>query len=365
MKAVFPEKDYVTLEDLDTRTFATNDPRGFLKNYPDGAILDEVHRVPELFSYLQGVVDQNNRPGEFILSGSQNFQLMESISQTLAGQVAITKLLPFSNKELALTHFTSHTAEERMFTGGYPRIYDHDIAPADFYSFYLQTYVERDIRLLKNIQYLNLFSRFIKLCASRIGQLLNISSLASDCGISHTAAQSWLSLLQTSYIILLLQPHHVNFTKRLTKMPKLYFLDTGLACHLLNIEEPAQLNTHFLRGGLFENMVVSEILKHFVNTGTEAPVFFWRDKTGNEIDCLIEQPGGYHLIEIKSSQTFHDEFVKNIRYYQKLNNNKYSLMATVIYAGAISQKRSEFELKAWNDEFLICWNRYFRFGRIK
>ena len=349
VKSAFPDKKYVTLEDLDTRTFALDDPRAFFANLPHGAILDEVQRAPQLFSYLQGVVDQRQKPGEFILTGSHNFLLMESISQSLAGRAAISRLLPFSNSELAITQFAEQSLENRLFTGGYPPIYDRDIPPADFFVSYLQTYIERDIRLLKNIHDLSLFARFMKLCAARTGQLLNISSLAADCGISFSAAQSWLSLLQTSYIIYLLQPHHVNFTKRLTRMPKLYFLDSGLACFLLNIETPEQLSTHYLRGGLFENMIITELLKHFANRGKEAPLFFWRDKTGNEIDCLIETDNGFHLVEIKSAQTYHDDFMKNIRYYQKLNAGKYRLKATLVYAGSVSQQRTGFELKAWNE----------------
>ncbi|MDP2423934.1 MAG: ATP-binding protein [Bacteroidales bacterium] len=350
IKSLFPDKAYVTLEDVDMRIFASSDPRGFLASYPNGAILDEVQRVPDLFSYLQGIVDQHGIAGEFILSGSQNFLLMESISQSLAGRAAILKLMPFSNRELTSTKFFSHGLEERIFTGGYPPIYDKDIAPSSFFSSYIQTYVERDIRQLKNIHDLGLFARFLKLCAARTGQLINFSSLAADCGISHFTAQSWLSLLQTSYIIYLLQPHHINFTKRLTKMPKLYFYDTGLACHFLNITESSQLKTHFMRGSLFENMVIMEIVKHYTNMGQEAPVFFWRDKTGNEIDCLIELTDGLQLIEIKSAHTFHSEFAKNIEYYEKLNQDKYLTRNFIVYAGDTAQQRTLFTLTPWNQD---------------
>jgi predicted AAA+ superfamily ATPase len=245
--------------------------------------------------------------------------------------------------------FSGQSLEERIFTGGYPRIYDKNIAPADFYSAYIQTYIERDIRLIKNIHDLSLFARFLKLCAARVGQLLNLTSLANDCGISHFTAQSWLSLLQTSYIVYLLQPHHVNFTKRLTKMPKLYFYDTGLACHLLNIDSSDQLTTHYLRGNLYENHIIAELLKHFTNQGKEAPMYFWRDKTGNEIDCLVELSDGFGLIELKSAQTFHSDFLKNLSYYEKLNNSKYKLNKMVIYAGNNEQHRENFQLLSWRN----------------
>lgn len=347
LRHLFPEKTYISLEDLDTREYATTDPRAFLENIPDGAILDEIQRVPELFSYLQGIVDKHGIAGEFILSGSQNFLLMERVSQSLAGREAVLKLLPLSNKELVKTSFFDQTLEDRIFGGFYPRIYDKQISPADFYASYTQTYVERDIRQMKNIHDLSLFTRFLKLCAARIGQLVNLTSLANDCGISHFTAQSWLSLLQTGYVVYLLQPHHVNFTKRLTKMPKLYFYDTGLACHLLNLTESSQLQTHYMRGSLFENLMILEIVKHYANMGMEAPVFFWRDKTGNEIDCLIEAPQGVHLIEMKSAQTYHSDFAKNINYYVKLNAGKYKLNLVTIYTGNLKQKRTSMQLIPW------------------
>jgi hypothetical protein len=348
LKNVFPGKAYVSLEDIDVRQFATDDPRGFLATYPHGAILDEVQRAPDLFSYLQAIVDEHNLPGEFILSGSQNFLLMQNISQSLAGRIAVLKLLPFSNKELSSTEFANQLLEERIFTGAYPRIYDKHIEPADFYSAYIQTYIERDIRLLKNIHDLNLFSRFLKLCAARTGQLLNISSLAADCGISHFTAQAWLSLLQSSYIVYLLTPHHENFSKRLTKMPKLYFYDTGLASYLLNITESKQLQTHYMRGPLFENLIITELLKHYSNKGKDAPCYFWRDKTGHEIDCLLDLPDSLKLIEIKSALTFHTDFLKNLTYFQKLNQGKYNTEPVVIYAGSSVQKRETFTLLPWN-----------------
>ncbi len=348
LKAIFPDKQYVSLEDPDTRIFAQNDPRAFLANLPDGGILDEVQRVPALLSYLQTRVDQNQIMGEFILSGTQNLLLMDQLSQTLAGRTALLKLLPLSNFELEATEYADQNWEERVINGGYPRIYDKNILPSDFYASYFETYVERDVRQLKNIQNLDLFTKFVMLCAGRTGQLLNITSLANDCGISHHAAQSWLSLLQTSYVIFLLQPHFENFSKRIVKMPKLYFYDTGLAAHLLKLNEAEQLKTHYIRGGLFENMILNEIQKHYYNQGNNPPIYFWRDQTGHEIDCMIESASCFDLIEIKSAMTFQEEFLKQIRYFRKLNNNKKTTTAKIVYTGDFHRKQDEFELLPWN-----------------
>ncbi len=348
LKHLFNDKPYVSLEDLDTRLMAESDPRSFLGAYANGAIIDEAQRVPSLFPYLQGVLDKHDKPGLFILSGSQNFLLMESITQSLAGRVAVLKLLPFNKNELKETIFGDLTTDKSIFTGWYPRIFDKQISPPDYYASYLQTYVERDVRQLRNIQDLSLFNRFIRLCAARIGQLLNLSSLSNDCGISVTTAQTWLSLLQTSYLVYLLPPHHENFSKRLVKMPKLYFYDTGLACHLLNINESKLLSTHYLRGNLFENMIVMDIVKDYANRGLEAPVYFWRDKTGNEIDCLIDTALGYQLIEIKSAKTFNKDFLKNLLYYQKLNAGKHRLGLICVYDGEPEFQFQEVKIMPWS-----------------
>jgi len=273
---------------------------------------------------------------------------MDQLSQTLAGRTALLKLLPLSNFELDATEYADQDWEERVLNGCYPRIYDKNILPSDFYASYFETYVERDVRQLKNIQNLDLFTKFVMLCAGRTGQLLNITSLANDCGISHHAAQSWLSLLQTSYVIFLLQPHFENFSKRIVKMPKLYFYDTGLAAHLLKLNEAEQLKTHYLRGGLFENMILNEIQKHYYNQGNNPPIYFWRDQTGHEIDCMIESASSFELIEIKSAMTFQEEFLKQIRYLRKLNNNKKNTTAKIVYTGDFHRKQDEFELLPWN-----------------
>ncbi|MCK5838673.1 MAG: ATP-binding protein, partial [Bacteroidales bacterium] len=284
----FSDLPYVSLEESDNRRYAQSDPRGFLSEYKEGAVFDEVQHVPELFSYLQSVVDETDLTGRFILTGSQNFLLLEKITQSLAGRVGVFKLLPFSLPELNRANINIDDALSYIFNGSYPRCYDKNIPPGIYFPSYIQTYIDRDVRQIKNITDLNLFSRFIRLCAARTGQLLNLSSIATDCGISHSTARSWLSILEASYIIYLLKPHHSNFNKRLVKMPKLYFYDSGLLCSLLGIININQLRTHYLRGGLFENMVISEILKYYFNRGIEPPVYFWRDKHGHEIDCLID-----------------------------------------------------------------------------
>lgn len=257
LKTSFPEYKYVSLENPDMRLFATEDPRGFLATYSDKTIIDEAQRIPSIFSYIQTHTDKENREGMYLLAGSHNFLLMESINQSLAGRTAILRLLPFSHLEMKEGNILPPTVNEEIFKGAYPRLYDKDITPTDYYPFYIQTYVERDVRLMRNIGDLSKFIRFLKLCAGRIGQLLNVSSLANECGVSVTTATSWISILEASYICYLLKPDYNNYAKRLVKAPKLYFYDTGLACSLLDIRNADQTATHFLRGGLFENLVIN------------------------------------------------------------------------------------------------------------
>ena len=348
VKKLFPGKPYVLLENPDTRQSAVKDPRGFLSQFPEGAVLDEVQRVPELFSYLQGILDEKNTPGLFILTGSQNFLLMESITQSLAGRIAILSLLPLSLHELEAAGIAFPTFEDHLIRGFYPRIYDQKIEPKDLYANYVQTYIERDVRLLKNIHDLTAFHSFLKLCAHRNGQLLNLSSLATDCGITHNTARAWLSLLETSYIVFFLQPHHKNFNKRLVKMPKIYFYDTGLAAYLAGIEDKQHLLHHSLRGPLFESFVISDLLKMRFNKGEGSNLYFWRDKNGHEIDCLVERPGGPVLIEIKSGKTVTEDFFNDLRYYQKLAGIR-SGDSYIIYGGDQGQARSLGRVVAWND----------------
>lgn len=345
IKDVFPKMPYVSLENPDDRQFAQNDPIGFLSNYPNGAILDEVQRVPELFSYLQGIVDEN-KTVKFVLSGSQNFLLSEQISQSLAGRVAILKLLPFSMAELAQANLLASNVEEVSFTGFYPRIYDQHIQPEDFYPNYLQTYVERDVRQLTQVGNLNTFSTFLKLCAGRVGQLLNLSQLSNELGISINTVKSWLTILESSYIIFRLYPHHKNFNKRLIKMPKIYFYDTGLLNYLLGIKEPAQVQQHFAKGGIFENLIIADFVKRQYNLGKEPNLYFWRDHKGKEIDLLLDKGLDLTPIEIKSGRTKKGDYFNGLDYWNKLSGND-PTNSFVIYGGNEDQIRSNGSLLSW------------------
>lgn len=320
LKHAFPDYQYISLEDLDMREFAANDPRGFLNSHPHHVIIDEAQRVPSLFSYLQTHVDRTNESGMYLLAGSHNFLLMESVNQSLAGRTAILKLLPFSRQEMRNGGVLPATINDQIYYGGYPRLYDKGLQPDEFYPFYIQTYVERDVRQLKNIGDLSRFTRFIKLCAGRIGQLLNLSSLAVECGVSVPTVTSWLSVLEASYICYLLRPDWNNFAKRLVKSPKLYFYDTGLACSLLDIKSPEQLDLHFSRGALFENLVINQFIKNAWNEGKNTDLRFWRDSQGNEVDLLVydgEKPSAF---EIKSGETFQASFFKGLSHWANITD---------------------------------------------
>lgn len=348
LRTTFPDYQYVSMEDPDRQLFALDDPRGFLSTYPDRTIIDEVQRVPGLFSYLQTHVDEQNREGMYLLAGSHNFLLMQNISQSLAGRTAILKLLPFSCRELKDAGQLPGTVDEQLFTGAYPRLYDKKISATDFYPYYIQTYVERDVRLMKNIGDLSKFIRFIKLCAGRIGQLLNLSSLANECGIAVSTAQAWVSLLEASYIVFLLKPDHNNYAKRLVKSPKLYFYDTGLACSLLEIRDFRQVSGHFLRGGLFENLVINEFVKESLNKGVEPSLTFWRDSTGNEVDMLETIGNKQNAYEIKSGATYAQDYFKGISKWAKLSGAT-AEQCFAVYAGDKSLQTSHGLVKAWKD----------------
>lgn len=350
VRSVFPDLPYVLLEDPDTRAFAEEDPRSFLAQYETtGAIFDEVQRVPEIFSYLQGVLDRHTKPGQFILTGSQNFLMMERISQSLAGRVGILKLLPLSMRELARAGIETGRYEDLLYAGFFPRPYSTAIHPADFYSSYVQTYIERDLRLLKQVQNLSTFQTFMKMCAYRSGQVVNYSSLANDCGITHNTAKEWLSLLETSMLIVLVRPHHKNFNKRLVKMPKLYFTDPGLATYLAGIQSADDLCYHSLKGGLFESLIITEFLKFRYNHGKESNLYFWRDKLGHEIDCIIEHGGGDLVpVEIKSGRTASSDFFKEITYWNGLSGNTPD-RSFVVYGGDQSQSRTAGQLVGYRD----------------
>lgn len=345
-QTTFKNYQYVSLEDLDMRDFATRDPRKFLETYSGNVIFDEIQNTPELFSYIQSHTDKAKIPGQYILTGSQHFSMMESISQTLAGRIALHTLLPLSLDEFNKGETSSESYVKYLFTGCYPRIYDQNIDPQQFYSNYIQTYIERDVRNIKNVTNLTTFQRFVKLCAGRVGQLLNLSSLANDVGITHNTAASWISLLEASFIVYLHKPYYKNFNKRVTKSPKLYFYDTGLAVSLLGVESEKQLSTHHLIGSLFENMVISEYLKFRFNEGKQNNAYFWRDKTGREIDLLIENERKLYSIEIKSGKTISSDYFSNLNYWQALTGNT-SDTSYVLYGGNEKQKRSEATVFNW------------------
>ena len=347
VKHTFSDKKYLSLEDPDTREYAITDPRGFLSTCPDGAILDEVQRAPDLFSYIQTIVDDRNKEGLFILTGSFNFGLMEGITQSLAGRTGLLTLLPFSYHELAGVDTAPSLLEKLLYSGGYPRIYDKDLPPSEWYANYITTYLERDVRALKKIGDLDQFQKFIKMCAARCGQLLNLSSLGNDCGITHNTAKEWLSVLRASYIVFLLQPHFKNFNKRLVKTPKLYFYDTGLLCYLLEITNYSEINTHALRGPIFESWVISELIKGRFNRGLKENLYFWRDNTGNEVDCIIEQGNNLLALEIKSGQTISKDFFKGLLYWSKISGIK-TADTYLVYGGDQSQERKDGIVKGWN-----------------
>jgi predicted AAA+ superfamily ATPase len=321
-KELFPKKPYVSFENQDNILLVTKDPRAFLDQYKTGAIFDEIQRVPQLLSYLQGVIDdQPNKVGLFIIAGSQNLLLLESISQTLAGRIAFIHLLPFSFTELASSKHGTQSLNKLILNGGYPRLYDRKIKPVDFYPNYLLTYVERDVRQIKNITNLAMFQRFLKVCASRVGQEVNYTSIGNDTGVDQKTVLSWFGILEASFIAFRLQPFYNNLGKRLTQMPKLYFYDTGLCCSLLELETESHVNTHPLRGALFENLIILELLKARFNNGQRSNLFYWRDRTGNEIDVLLDQSAQVVPIEIKTSATFTSDYVKGINYWKKINPN--------------------------------------------
>ena len=316
--------NYFSLENPDTRLFAENDPRGFLHSAGEKFILDEVQYTPKLFSYLQEILDNSSENGKVILLGSQSFLMNQHISQSLAGRVASLKLLPLSYAELKAAELNTQNIDNLLFNGGYPRLYNENIEPVHFFPHYIETYLQRDIRLLRNIENLNTFVRFIKLCAGRVGNILDFSSLANDAGISVNTVKSWLSVLEASYILYFVQPWSGNVNRRMIKSPKLYFYDTGLVCSLLNIEREKQLETFYLRGNLFENFIFSELLKMRFNAGLPVNYYFLRDSKGVEIDCVQELPEGARFIEIKSSATLSADHLKNMllmnKFFPKTEN---------------------------------------------
>jgi uncharacterized protein len=363
-KAAFPNHTYASLEDPDQREFATADPRGFLSQFKDRVILDEVQRAPDLFSYIQTAVDRDAANGRYILTGSQSFLLMTNVSQSLAGRAAILHLLPFAWSELqgraplslktlgrrAPTREALATSDlmDILFTGFYPAIRDRGLAPQDWLANYYRTYVERDVRELLNVGDLEAFGRFIRLCAGRNGQLLNLSSLATDCGIAQPTARRWISVLEASFLVLLLRPHYRNFNKRLVKSPKLYFLDTGLLAYLLRIRSPDELRTHSSRGAIFESFVVSELAKNSIHRGEEPSLTFWRDSVGHEVDVILDRGSELVPIEIKSGETLAEDAFAGLRYWLGLAGMP-DAPAALIYGGSNSFRRSGIVATSWVD----------------
>jgi predicted AAA+ superfamily ATPase len=347
MKQVFKNKAYVSLENPDTRRFALEDPRGFLSNYPNGAVLDEIQRAPEIFSYLQEILDNSKEKGLFILTGSNNFLLQQNISQSLAGRIATLNLLPFSLRELDDAGISIRDDDKLMLNGFYPPVYDQKMNAQDWCSNYVRTYIEKDVRQIKNITDLIAFEKFLHLLAGRSGQELNYTSLSVEAGVDMKTIQSWIGILESSFIIYLLKPYHVNYNKTIVKRPKLYFYDTALLCYLLRIRETSHLTSHPLRGAIFEGMVVTELVKNRRNAGQDINLFFWRDKTGREIDVIIDDGETLLPIEIKSGKTIQSEYYMHMDYWLNLSGEKNSI---IYYAGDMKQKRSDHKLICnWRD----------------
>jgi uncharacterized protein len=348
-KQLFPKYDYVNLEQLDTRRFASEDPHGFLNRFNNHVILDEIQRVPDLFSYLQVHVDNQKDNGQFILTGSQHFLMMQSITQTLAGRIGLFNLYPFSYEELNKEGVQEPDILAQILKGGYPRLYDQKVSPSLWLSSYIQTYLDRDVSLLSQIENISAFEKFVHLIAGRTGQLLNLSSLGSEAGVTHNTIKSWISLLKTSGIVFLFQPYYANISKRLNKTAKLYFIDSGLVCYLLGINTKEQLRTHPLYGFLFETFIVSEFLKFYANKGINQDLFFWRDQQGTEADIVIAQGNNMNLYEIKSAQTIASDVFAKLKMIQKTIPQESKL--NLIYGGDDTQSRTKGLAIGWKSLF--------------
>ena len=345
-KHVFPNKTYVSLENPEELEFAQKDPKRFLARFKEGAILDEVQRCPSLLSWIQGLVDERSRNGDFVLTGSSQFELVTGITQSLAGRVGRVELLPLSIQELAQAHQLPSQLNTCLLQGGYPSIYDRQVSPQDWFSNYIATYIERDVRQLIAVRDLTQFQRFVKMCAARSGQILNLAALGADCGLSASTAREWLSVLEASYLVTRIQPYYQNFGKRLVKTPKLYFLDVGLMAWLIGIRDTVTLDTHVSRGALFETFVVGELIKRQYNQGQNADLYFWRDSAGNEIDLLLDTPQGLQAIEIKSGSTFASDWIKGFKVWKR-NTQVNTLIPRIIYGGTDSYDREGHQVMAW------------------
>ncbi|MDR0574674.1 MAG: ATP-binding protein [Tannerella sp.] len=348
LKSLFPNYRYVSLENPDIRNFALSDPNGFLNEFSNQVILDEVQRVPALFSYLQTKIDEDRVMGQFILSGSQNFHLMQHITQSLAGRVAIFKLFPFDFQELKIAGLLQDNYIDNLLKGFYPAIYDRNIPSKEFYSNYVQTYVQRDVSELIAIKDLRLFQNFIALCATRAGQLLNLNSIAKECGISQPTAKSWMSALANSYIMFLLYPYYENFSKRIVKTPKLYFYDSGLLCYLLKLDSVEQIQLNAFKGNLFENMMIAEYVKRIHHTNKLNEIWFWRDNEGHEVDLIVQHGQQQDAFEFKSTQTIMPDLFKGLNLYQKISQKEH-LQKSLVYTGKEYQNRTAGKVVPWNE----------------
>lgn len=348
LKHLFPDYTYVSLENENIRSFAQDDPVGFLKRYPFKAIFDEVQRVPGLFSYLQTEVDQSGMMGQFILSGSQNFHLLGSITQSLAGRVALFRLLPFDLSELKRQHLLPRQWTQLAQQGAYPALYSRQMDTPVFYHNYIETYLNRDVAAWSNVRDMRAFRQFLSLCAGRTGQLLNLSNLAADCAISQPTAKAWLSILESSYIVFLLHPYHKSYNKRIIKTPKLYFYDTGLACFLLGIRKPDDLDLFEQAGNIFENLIVADFVKRNHHRYLFQEFWFWRDSNGNEVDLLTRDGQHLHIYEIKSSQTLNSRLFYGMDYFSAASTEKI-VAKTLIYGGDESQERTQYKVRSWMD----------------
>lgn len=338
VKKSFPEKSYVSLENPDNRNFALEDPRGFFQTYKNGAIIDEAQRAPDLFSYLQEILDNSSKKGHFILTGSNNFLLQENISQSLAGRIAYLNLLPFSVKELSEAKLLEADDNQLILKGFYPPIYDQNIPSNEWCENYIKTYIERDVRQIRNISNLLVFEKFIRLLAGRTGQEFNASALSVEVGVDVKTIQSWLGILESSFIVYLIKPHHKNFNKIIVKRPKIYFYDTAIVCSLLGIRNISHLETHPLKGAIFETMVMTEFVKARMNKAIHINLFYWRDKSGHEVDLIIDEDRELLPVEIKSGKTINNEFFKNLNYWKKISGNEKSLL---LYSGKHKQIKSD------------------------
>jgi uncharacterized protein len=337
----------LSLEDLDLREFAQRDARAFLKRYPPPLIIDEVQRVPDLFSYIQTAVDDSGKMGQYVLSGSQQFSLMANVTQSLAGRASLIEMHPLRLKELTDAGDKPKTIDALMLQGGYPAVHARQLNPQRFYADYVASYIERDVRSLSAVQDLGNFQRFMRLCAARTGQLLNLNSLANDCGIAQPTANAWMNLLEASFIVRRIAPYYRNFGKRLVKAPKLFFLDTGLCAWLLGITTEAEMQTHYARGALFETWAVTEAIKWRAVRGNAQPIYYWRDNIGNEVDILLEQNGGITLIEIKSGETYRTEWSQSLQTVQRHMHE--TTRNVVLYGGDTTADRSDVLQLSWRN----------------